>query len=164
MPLSKDPDKWELAFIERGIRAGKAEGMRELHMIDQYVTAKYGVPVDRPNHLELYRRGRPGIWMHMPRSKHLAALEENNRRPPAQWRYEHAFRPIIDDLRRKLRRYRKPGPDACRLTTMADIIELCMCGAYDEARRLASSIDESAYLEGKLLPKCFPHAIWPDLI
>ncbi len=158
MPLADDPDRWALAFVERAIRATAAQGIKELRIIDTYVTWQLGVPVvDAANldRLEPYRRGRPGFWVWMPESKHLAALKCS----PAPWRYEHAFRPYIDDLRARLRRYRRRDDDARRLRIMADVWEICLRGnRIDKARRLAASIGEAEFFEEEMRPRHFPYA------
>ncbi len=163
MPLADAPDRWDLAFVERGIRAGRAEGIPQLRIIDTFVTWQRGKRVEKASdldRLEPLRRGRPGLWMWMPEteSKHLAALEDCNKRPPAPWRYQHAFRPHIDDLRAKLRRYRRRPDDAARLRVMVDIMELCLLGTkVDKARRLAASLGEAEYFEEKMRPRFFPY-------
>jgi hypothetical protein len=166
MPLAKDPDRWELAFVERAIRVGAVLGIAELRIIDTYVTRKLGTIVLNPldlGRLEPLRRGRPGFWMWMPESKHLAALQMRNKRLPAPWRYEHAFRPPIDDVGRTLRRYRRREEDARQLQAMIDVWEICLGGdvaEIEDARRLALS-------EEKKRPRFFPDIARlkaPDLI
>jgi hypothetical protein len=159
MPLAKDSARWELAFVERATRVGAAMRIPELRIVDTFVTLRLGRIVERPEYLESRRRNRPGCWVWMPNSKHLAALELYNTRPSPPWRYENAFRPIIDDLRKTLRRYRNRTIDARRLQIMADIWELCLCGKrIDKARRLAASIGEADHFEEKMRPQYFPYA------
>ncbi len=165
MALADDPDRWELGFVHRAARAAAAQRICELRIIDTFVTLRFVVHgdariIEHPdNNLESHRRGRPDVWVWMPKSKHLAALKSYNERLPAPWRYQNAFRPVIDDLRAKLRRYRQREEDARRLGTMADIWEICLCGKrIDKARRLAASIGEAGFFEEKMRPRYFPYA------
>jgi hypothetical protein len=158
MPLANDPNRWELAFVERGIRAAAAQGIKGLRVIDTFVTldfAKRGIAkiVETPENLECFARDQPyRVWM------------PDKRLPPESyrygiWRYRNSFRPFIDDLRRKLCRYRKREDDAKRLQTMADIWELCLLGKrVDKARRLAALIGEAEHFEEEMCPRYFPYA------
>jgi hypothetical protein len=160
LPLAKDPRRWELAFIERATRVGSVLKIPELRIIDTFVTLQFLLKgkakiVDfSDDNLESHRRGRPGFWIWMPNSKHLAALQN-----PHGSYWGNAFRPYIENMGKKLREYRKRSDDARRLQLMADIWELCLLGKrVDKARRLAASIREVEYFEEKMRPKYFSYA------
>ncbi len=159
MALAADPARWELAFVERGIRAGAAQGIKKLRIIDTFVTLKFvtagdALIVEHSDNLELFRRDLP-FWVRKLDDK--GSPPESNR--PRTWRYGNAFRPFIDDCGRKLRRYHKREDDAARLQTMANIWEICLRGnRIDKARRLAASIGEVEFFEEEMRPRFFPYA------
>jgi hypothetical protein len=162
MPLANDPDRWALAFVERGIRAGTAQGISELRIIDTFVSLKRGGLLRTPDNLERFRSGRPfRVWtppLRLPPWRVKQGLSDRCE----SWRYKNAFRPYVDDFRSKLRRYRKRDDDARRLRTMADIWEICLRGnRVDKARRLAASIGETKHLEEILRPSFFTYAARP---
>ena len=161
-PLARDPNRWALAFVERAIRAGAAAGYSELRIIDTFVTGQFGRIVETPENLERLRRDQLlYVWMRGSRLPPWRMKQSPSDRCET-WRYKNAFRPFIDDLRRKLRRHRGRNDDANRLRTMADILEICLIGKrIDKARRLAASIGEAEYFEEKLRPSCFPYADRP---
>jgi hypothetical protein len=147
LPLAKAQNRFALAYLEHAILHGRALGIPQLRVIDTFVTAVLGEKVADAAQLEHLRRGRPGVWVYMPESRDLAALQIYNERPPAPWRYEHAFRPPIDDVRRELRRYREREQDARWLRGMVAVIELYLRGArIEDVRPLAESIGEGEFL------------------
>jgi hypothetical protein len=160
MPLAKDPQRWALAVLERGIRAGKAVGKSELHMIDTYVTMTRGKIIETPDNLERFARGDPFYCWTTPDLLPPWRIQQDPSAKTRSPRYENAFRPHIDNLRTgPLRRYRSRTDDAHRLRIMAGIVEICLGGKrIDKARRLASSIGESEYFEERIRPHHFPYA------
>jgi hypothetical protein len=155
-PLADNPQRWELAFVERGIRAAVAEGMSPLRAIDTYVTWRAVLSgVAQTHHqddnLESHRRGRPGDWVIMTKPsptllKMLKAKHEED--SEWEWHSENAFRPEIRSMEKKLSRIRENDPD--RLRVMVDVCELYLSGKVGEARQLAASIREAENFEGKL--------------
>jgi hypothetical protein len=160
VPLAEDPQRWALAFLERGIRAGKAVGLTELHMIDTYVTMTRGKIVARPENLERLARDEPFYCWTTPELLPPWRIQQGPSARTRDDRYENAFRPHIDNLRTgPLRRYRNRSDDANRLRIMADIVEICLGGKrIDKARRLAASIDETEYFEERIRPHHFAYA------
>jgi hypothetical protein len=160
VPLAEDPQRWALAFLERGILAGKAKGLSESQTIDTYVTMTRGKIVETTDNLERRARGEPFFCWTMPDLLPPWRIQQDPSAKTRSPRYKNAFSPHIDNLRTgPLRRYRNRSDDANRLRIMADIVELCLRGKrIDKARRLAVSIDETEYFEEKLRPLNFSYA------
>jgi hypothetical protein len=155
--FAENPQQWELAFVERGIRAFVMEGNSPLQAISAYVTWQAVLRgVARTVHhqddnLEAHRRGRLGDWVTMTKlsPKLLATLKAKHEKDyDWDWHTENAFRPEIRSVEKKLSRIRKNDPD--RLQVMVDICELYLSGKIREARQLATSIREAENFEGEL--------------
>jgi hypothetical protein len=160
IPLAEDPQRWSLAFLERGIRAGKAVGLSESRIIDTYVTMTRGKIVETSENLKLLAREEPFYCWTTPELLPPWRVQQDPSAKTRSPRYENAFSPHIDNLRTgPLRRYRNRPDDVNRLHTMADIVELCLRGKrVDKARRLSASIGETQYFEEHLRPLNFPYA------
>jgi hypothetical protein len=134
--------------------------MKELPIIETVVALAVGAIDPTPENLARFARRQPfQVWapgLRLPPSR----LKQSPSDACESWRYKNAFRPYVDGLRGKLRRYRRSA-DARRLRTMADIWEICLCrdaGGIEEARRLAASISEAEHFEEKMRPCYFPDA------
>jgi hypothetical protein len=160
LPVARDPDRWDIAFIYRAILVAAVQGIPAARMIDTFVTGRAVARgeasiIEHPDDtLEARRRGRRGVWVYMPKTKHLAALERHNLRPPPPYRYKDAFKPRGEDLRRKLFRYLERPDDERQLHVMIVIVDLCLANAagapgapLETARWLAEMIGESAHFE-----------------
>jgi hypothetical protein len=152
-PFAQDPDRWDLALIERHVLAGKLWGYRELKMHESLATLAVGAIERTPENIARFEAGLPTrFWM---------PLHKKFKQPPAEraqigypWRMKSPFHPLADDVRRKLWRIRKE--DRRRLRAMVATWEAAICGDFDEARRLATSIGDAEAFEADLQSRRIP--------
>jgi hypothetical protein len=75
-PFAQDPDRWDLALIERHVRAGRLWGIRGLPMHDFLATLAVGAIVRMPENIACFENDLP-TWFYMP-------LHKKYRQPPAE--------------------------------------------------------------------------------
>ncbi len=116
-------------------------------MHDFLATLAVGAIVRTPENIACFENNLP-TWFYMPPHKKFPKwrqTQEPRERVGWPWRYEHVFRPLADDVRRKLRKQ-----DPQRLRIMVAAWEAAICGDLAEARRLALSINDLEAFEKDL--------------
>jgi hypothetical protein len=139
-----------LALCEAAVRRGARHGISELKIVETFAALAFGKIVPTPNNLAAaLTGGRFCVWM--PPFK----LDERN--AGLSYRHGNAFRPWVDDLRRKLRRLRRSNADDARwLVAMGRAWDICLDGAIerlDEAQRLAEAVGEREHFQMRMRPE-----------
>ncbi len=159
--LANDPYRWQLAVLEYdALKLIAATGCGVMAAHETLATWRHGKIERTPENLAKFANGQPySVWM--PEHKKFRISSDDTfterQRDGWPWRNKNPFRPIADQLRKKLARYRKQ--DGARLDIMVQIWGLCLSGppeAVNEARRLAASIGEGEHFENEMRPICFP--------
>jgi hypothetical protein len=152
-PFAQDPDRWDLALVERHVLVGKLMGYSKLSMEDFLATLAVGAIVRTPENLACFENDLP-TWFYMPPHKKFP-------QPPAEraqigwpWRVKTPFHPLADDSRGRRRRIRKEDPE--RLLIMVATWDAAISGDFDEARRLAGSIGDLEAFEADLQSRRIP--------
>jgi len=156
-PFAQNPDRWNWALLERHIRAGRLWGRSKLTMHHDLAKLRYGAIIRTPENLAKFESAQPFlVWMPPHEKFKIAASDTLTERSRGGWPWRQAdpFRPIADDERRELSRIRKL--DGRRLDIMVGAWEAAKCGDFDEARRLAQSIDDLEAFEKDLASRRIP--------
>ncbi len=167
-PLSRDPDRYFLAFVEFSLRQAERDGtMSDLKMCEFFATLKCGVPInivhregdtlylgDPQPALDDARAGRGFHVMFVkdgPKKNKLLGAIATGRTGP-EWQNRNIFRPHADAIRRKLCRIttQLPGnhPSRIWLGHMVLAWEACFTGTAEglqKAARLTGAVKEFPY-------------------
>jgi hypothetical protein len=150
-PLANDPDRYLLAAMQAHIECA-SPGLSESHILETFAGLRYGQPVGEFTNVEAMTRGEEfrvvtSVWRGADGSK--------------DWRNRNAFRPIVDDMRKKLRRFRTAAPDDSDRRWLAAMTRSwCICLRGESANEgdalyFAQLADEGKYFEEVMRPILF---------
>lgn len=153
-PLSDDPDRHWLAFVQAHIPLAKADGFSEADTIRAFIAPRIGQFELSEESLVVLNAGGT-VPLFTPWTK--------GREGGSEWRDRNSFNPHIDDVKRKLRRIRSTESDDSHwLAAMAIAWFECLQGRSDRAdyaRALATSKGELTYFQNVMYPLMLRRAI-----
>ena len=143
-PLA-DLTKHQFALMQAYIDHGRKFGWSERYVAIGMARAIYALPAETPS--DVAARGEQTFELLEPH------LDHKDEKGPKTWRNKDAFRPLADDLRRKLRRLRSRDPDWFDAMSLA--WRVCLDGiaeGEDYARMLATAAGERDFFDHKMRP------------
>jgi len=153
-PLSLDPDRYFLVFAQVCVDVARLTGrVSEIRVAEQLACWRHGTAIPTTENLAAAARGE--------KYRVFSPIRRGNE-GEKDWRNKNTFRPLADDLRRKLRRLRKislSDPDGRWLAAMRLAWGICLLdgpepkdGVEAQARSLAVLAGEAEYFENVLQP------------